>query len=99
MDGGGGLDASSSVEEDGEEVVIGVAAAGPDFLDDNGVGAASGAFVGVAFLAASGALAGVGAFDAFGDSAGASAALRVMTARMQKRIAAVTRDIFIGWMW
>ena len=87
------------MEEGGEEVVVGGAAVGPAFLDDEGEWVASGALAGAAFLAASGALAGVGALDAFGDSAGASAALRVMTARMQKRIAAVTRDIFIGWMW
>jgi hypothetical protein len=62
--------------------VVGVAAAGPDFLDDEGVGAASGALASAAFLAASGVLAGVGALDAFGDSAGAFAALRAATARM-----------------
>lgn len=78
MDGEGGLDVSS-VEEDGVEVVAG-AAAGPDFLDTGAAAvAASGALVGADFLVASGALAGV---VAFGDSAGASAMMRVATARM-----------------
>lgn len=81
--GEGGLDASS-VEEDGVEAAVVGAAAGPDFLDDDGAAAGveadSGALAGAVFLAASGALAGV--VPALGDSAGASAAPRAATARM-----------------
>jgi hypothetical protein len=89
-------DTLESGEELALELLLGGAAAGPDFLDAG----ADAALGDIAFFPASGALAGALApvtLDAFGDSAGACVALTVATARMKKRMATVARAIFVDF--